>query len=440
MVDASSLLLDLDGVVVESVQRLANGTRLVQVLTAPEWVGICPECGERSTCSKGWVSTGPRDVQVGPDRPLLRWRKRKWLCPSTVCDRKVFTESVPGVPARARVTPRAKAQMATQVLDEDRSVASVAADHRCGWHTVHDHVITVADAALEAEPAPVRVLGIDETRRGKAKWDTDPDTGKRIWVDRWDTGLVDITGDQGLLAQVNGRDSATVIDWLEARDANWRTAITHVASDLSMVYARAVRLALPGAIVIVDRFHLVKKANDMVDAVRRRVTLAQRGRRGRKTDVEWINRRRLLRGAERLTDEQHHTLFSKLLTADPGEDIAAAWIAKELLRELLSCAHRGRLRYEIAAALEDFYRFCAACKVPEVIKFARTIEAWQDPIIAALQTGLTNARTEGYNRLVKHVGRIAFGFRNPDNQRRRVRWACTRRSRQVAPSRHQRPC
>jgi hypothetical protein len=74
--------------------------------------------------------------------------------------------------------------------------------------------------------------------------------------------------------------------------------------------------------------------------------------------------------------------------------------------------------------------------VPEVIRFARTIEAWQAPIIAALQTGLTNARTEGCSRNVKHVGRIAFGFRNPDNQRRRVRWACTRRSRRAAPSRH----
>jgi transposase len=440
MVDGSSLLLDLDGVVVESVQRLADGTRLVQVSTAPEWVGICPGCGERSSRSKGWVCTGPRDVQVGPDRPVLRWRKRKWLCPSTVCDRKVFTEAVPGVPARARVTPRSKAQMAAQVLDEDRSVAAVAAYYRCGWHTVHDHVIAVADEALDAEPAPVAVLGIDETRRGKAKWEYDPVLGRRMWVDRWDTGLVDITGDQGLLAQVNGRNSATVIDWLAQRDADWRSGITHVAIDLSMVYARAVRLGLPGAVVIVDRFHLVKKANDMVDAVRRRVTLAQRGRRGRKADVEWINRRRLLRGAERLTDEQRHTLFAKLLTADPGEDIAAAWIAKELLRELLSCAQRGGLRYEIHAALDRFYRFCAACKVPEVISFARTIEAWQDAIIAALQTGLTNARTEGYNRIVKHVGRIAFGFRNPGNQRRRVRWACTRRSRRVTPSRHQCHC
>ena len=35
MVDGSSLLLDLDGAVVESVQRLGDGTRLVHVLTAP---------------------------------------------------------------------------------------------------------------------------------------------------------------------------------------------------------------------------------------------------------------------------------------------------------------------------------------------------------------------------------------------------------------------
>jgi transposase len=235
MVDGSSLLLDLDGVVVESVQRLEDGTRLVSVLTAPEWVGICPECGERSTRSKGWVRTGPRDVQVGPDRPVLRWRKRKWLCLIMVCGRTVFTESVPGVPARARVTPRAKAMMATAVLDEDRSVAAVAGQYRCGWHTVHDEVVAVAEDALGAEPAPVAVLGIDETRRGKAKWEHDPVLGRRVWVDRWDTGLVDISGDQGLLGQVNGRNSAAVIDWLAQRDPGWSAQITHVAIDLSAV-------------------------------------------------------------------------------------------------------------------------------------------------------------------------------------------------------------
>ena len=35
--------------------------------------------------------------------------------------------------------------------------------------------------------------------------------------------------------------------------------------------------------------------------------------------------------------------LAKLLSADPNEDIAAAWVTKELLRELLSCTDRGRL-------------------------------------------------------------------------------------------------
>jgi hypothetical protein len=42
-------------------------------------------------------------------------------------------------------------------------------------------------------------------------------------VDRWDTGLVDITGAGGLLVQVNGRSAQPVIDWLAARDEQWKS-------------------------------------------------------------------------------------------------------------------------------------------------------------------------------------------------------------------------
>jgi transposase len=96
---------------------------------------------------------------------------------------------------------------------------------------------------------------------------------------------------------------------------------------------------------------------------------------------------------------------------------------------VLACTATGGLRYDIAAALYRFYAFCAATSVPEIHDLAQTIETWQAPMILAITTGLSNARSEGYNRIVKHIGRIAFGFRNPNNQRRRVRWACTRQSR-----------
>lgn len=74
-------------------------------------------------------------------------------------------------------------------------------------------------------------------------------------MDRWDIGLVDIAGDQGLLAQVNGRNSTTVIGWLHQRNEQWWRQITHVTIDLSGVYAKAVREALPNAEIIVDRFY-----------------------------------------------------------------------------------------------------------------------------------------------------------------------------------------
>jgi transposase len=45
-------------------------------------------------------------------------------------------------------------------------------------------------------------------------------------------------------------------------------------------------------------------------------------------------------------------------------------------------------------------------------------------------TGVTNATSESLNRLAKLEARMTYGFRNPANQRRRVRIACTRGTRQ----------
>jgi len=41
----------------------------------------------------------------------------------------------------------------------------------------------------------------------------------------------------------------------------------------------------------------------------------------------------------------------------------------------------------------------------------------------------SNATSESLNRLAKLEARMAYGFRNPANQRRRVRIACTRGTR-----------
>jgi len=76
-----------------------------------------------------------------------------------------------------------------------------------------------------------------------------------------------------------------------------------VTIDLSAAYAKAVRQALPDAVLVVDRFHAVQLGNDMLTQVRQRVIRETQGRRGRKTDPAWANRRRRLTTHERLRPE-----------------------------------------------------------------------------------------------------------------------------------------
>ncbi|MGW2937540.1 transposase, partial [Streptomyces sp. NPDC001156] len=60
---------------------------------------------------------------------------------------------------------------------------------------------------------------------------------------------------------------------------------------------------------------------------------------------------------------------------------------------------------------------------------ATTVETWWPEILAFLHTGITNAGSEGTNRVIKTIARDAYGFRNPGNQRLRTRCATPRRAR-----------
>jgi transposase len=124
-------------------------------------------------------------------------------------------------------------------------------------------------------------------------------------------------------------------------------------------------------------------------------------------------------------------LWAGLLDGDPTGDILTAWIAKEELRALLATAKRGGVRSDIAHWLERFYAWCAgpAAHMREVFRLAAAVTAWWPEILAFLTTNITNAGTEGTNHLIKDAARVAFGFCGLDNQRRRVRWACTHRQR-----------
>jgi transposase len=94
---------------------------------------------------------------------------------------------------------------------------------------------------------------------------------------------------------------------------------------------------------------------------------------------------------------------------DPSGQILSAWIAKEELRALCAMAARGGHHHELRDRLWTFYSWCADADIPELTTLAETIETWWPAIKVFLTTGLTNARTEGTNRLIKQVKRAACG-------------------------------
>ena len=419
---------------VEGVVLSSAGLKIVQLATDDPDAARCPVCRACSSSGKDWVLTRPKDLPCGGVFALVQWRKRRWRCRTEGCPRRTFTEAVAQVPAGMRTTTRLRVALAVAVED-GRDQAEVAAAHRVSWPTVQRAV--VARGAVElVEPEPVRVLGMDETRFGRPRWlpaGVHPD-GRIRWVrtDPWETGFVDITGAQGLLGQVDGRTSAAVQAWLSARTPEFRSGVEVVVIDPHAGYAAAVRAALPDAVLAVDHFHLIMLANKAVTAVRQRVTRELMGRRGGRLDPAWANRRLLLRGRERLSKVALARMWNGCVDHDPSGQILTAWIAKEELRALCAIAARGGHPGHIRDRLYNFYTWCADADIGELTTLAQTIETWWPAIKVFLTTGLTNARTEGTNRLIKQVKRAGCGFRNRENYRRRVRLHCTRHTRRLS--------
>ena len=78
-------------------------------------------------------------------------------------------------------------------------------------------------------------------------------------------------------------------------------------------------------------------------------------------------------------------------------------------------------------AIQRFEKLVTAMKfsqIPEIKRFARTLERWSDEVVNYFKCGYTNAVTEGYNRIASLVKNRGFGYRNPSNYRLRFLSAC----------------
>ena len=145
-----------------------------------------------------------------------------------------------------------------------------------------------------------------------------------------------------------------------------------------------------------DLFHVVQLAVKAAGDVRRRAIRERYGRRGKAGDPEYGIKHLLERNLENLSPDDFGKIIDVLDASPEGQQAALAWIAKEKLRDALKLRARvtGSTPCERQARdkLYAFYDWCAQHDdIPELLTLARTISRWEDQIVTAVLTGVTNA-------------------------------------------------
>ena len=78
----------------------------VWAVTGHTDAACCPDCGTLAGQVHERVVTRPRDLRRGLDAVNVCWVKRRWKCANPGCLRLTFTEALPEVPPRCRLTGR----------------------------------------------------------------------------------------------------------------------------------------------------------------------------------------------------------------------------------------------------------------------------------------------------------------------------------------------
>jgi transposase len=367
-----------------------------------------PSCGARAQVKERPVVRYV-DLPVYGQPMTLAWKKHRMRCVDAHCAKDSWTLTDHRIAAKACLLTTRAAKWATVQVGTGRTVAEVAAELACDWHTVNDAVTTYGRALLAADRRRLNrtsALGLDETsfvRRGGHRTD-------------YATTVCDVEHHQ-IIDILPSRNFVEVAAYLDKQPQGWKERVRFGALDMSATYAAVYSVILPKAHQVVDPFHVISLANRALENVRRRVQQEQTGHRGRRDDPLWRLRRTLVVGEERLDDRAAKRLSSLLALGDPAAEVAIAYRVKERLRDFYRCTDIDQAK----AMLTELIGHCTKRAMPhEVHKLGKTLRHWFTKICNFHLARISNGPTEALNNLIKRIKRVGFGFRNFENYRIRA--------------------
>jgi transposase len=310
----------------------------------------------------------------------------------------VRVEALSFVSPKARVTKRFARLIAG--MARHMPISTVARHTGLSWDSVK--AIECAHLA-ETMPIPrpqtlegIRYLGVDEVARAKGQsyftlvYDLSPGTnyGRILWVKE-------------------GRESAVLLEFLDALSQDCADGIEAVALDMGPAYIAAVRESLPMVAIVFDRFHVMQMFSKVIRDCRRAEFKAAKTL-GDLTGQQTIKGSLWLLLSNRATlKETDQGRLDQLLAQN--QPLASLYALKEQLQQLW---RPNSTSAAMTARLDDWCGMAQAAKINGLASFVKTLQSHRTGICAYADHPITTSRLEVGNVSIALLRRRARGFRD----------------------------
>jgi Transposase and inactivated derivatives len=187
-----------------------------------------------------------------------------------------------------------------------------------------------------------------------------------------------------------------------------------VCMDLAAVYRSIVKKHFPKAVIVADRFHVIRLINQHFLACWREIDPAGAKNRGL---LSLMRRHR-----HNLKPEQKLRLLA-YLAEHPALNVIYRF--KQRLCYLLLKKHKTRRQCQ--KLIPRFLRALVELRqsgLAQLVALGETLHAWSEEIARMWRFTRSNGITEGFHNKMETISRQAYGFRNFENYRQRVQVLC----------------
>ena len=301
----------------------------------------------------------------------------------------IYVESIPWAAGKRRLTNAFACYLA--IWARLLPWLEVARLFNCSWGTVAASVDFVVKYGLEnRDLSGITHIGIDEISRRKGhKYITnvyDLKTKRLIWSGR-------------------GRNEETLREFFDFFGKNRAKQLQGVCCDMWMPYINVIEEKAPKAVLVFDKFHIVRHLMNAVDQVRRD-EIREKG----KEHKELVKRTRYLwlKNPWNLQDNQKARLsdLEKL-----NLKINRAYLLKEAFRDLWSYS----MPAWAAKYLKKWFWWATHSRLKPMRDFAWLVRRHEKNILSYFMLPIDNGSVEGLNNKAKVISHRAYGFRSAKN-------------------------